>query len=346
MERKRTERSRKPFLLLLLDARNLLRDDQTYRVLPAIVAALSTATRETDVSGWFEENSVLGTIFTELGETHKNSARESIRAKVTTALCSRLAAEQTRQILISFHLFPEDGDVQKQESSVDTSLYPDLWERDNSKRLPRLIKRMMDFLGSVLALILLSPVFLAVYLSIKLTTKGPALFRQERIGQYGKNFTLLKFRTMEVSCDPRIHRDYIERFISGQVVSRTTELGQGIIYKITEDTRVTPVGRFLRKTSLDEFPQFINVLKGDMSLVGPRPPIPYEWESYHLWHRRRLLEAKPGITGLWQVVGRSKTSFDDMVRLDLRYAKMWSLWLDIKILLQTPRAVLTREGAY
>ncbi|HEX2710664.1 MAG TPA: sugar transferase [Candidatus Acidoferrales bacterium] len=346
MERKRTERSRNPFLLLLMDARKLLQKDHMDGVLPAIVAALIAATRETDAKGWYEENSVLGAIFTELGETSKSTALESIRAKVTTALRDRLEAEQVEQILVSFHFFPEDWDQQKSEGVVDARLYPDMRQRDDSERLPRLMKRMMDLAGSILALILLSPVFLAVSLAIKLTSKGPVLFRQERVGRYGNTFTLLKFRTMEVSGDPRIHRDYVKRFISGQVDGEMAERRQDVVYKLTEDARVTPVGRFLRKTSVDEFPQFINVLKGEMSLVGPRPPIPYELEEYDLWHRRRILEANPGITGLWQVYGRSKTSFDDMVRLDLRYARTWSLWLDLKILLQTPWAVVSQDGAY
>jgi lipopolysaccharide/colanic/teichoic acid biosynthesis glycosyltransferase len=118
------------------------------------------------------------------------------------------------------------------------------------------------------------------------------------------------------------------------------------VYKITNDPRVTALGRFLRKTSLDELPQLINVIRGEMSLIGPRPPVPYEFQRYGLWHRRRVLEIKPGITGLWQVNGRSRTNFDDMVRLDLQYAKQWSLWLDLKILLQTPKAVLFGNGAY
>ncbi len=122
--------------------------------------------------------------------------------------------------------------------------------------------------------------------------------------------------------------------------------GPKVVYKITNDPRITPLGRFLRKTSLDELPQFINVLKGEMSLVGPRPPIPYELENYDAWHRHRLLGKKPGITGLWQVKGRSKTTFDSMVRLDLQYIREWSLWLDVKLLLQTPLAVLRGKGAY
>jgi lipopolysaccharide/colanic/teichoic acid biosynthesis glycosyltransferase len=118
------------------------------------------------------------------------------------------------------------------------------------------------------------------------------------------------------------------------------------VFKLTKDPRITRVGAFLRRTSLDELPQFINVLKGEMSLVGPRPPVPYEVEAYDLWHRRRLLEAKPGITGLWQVMGRSRVNFDDMVRLDLQYARSWSPWMDIKILARTPVVVILGDGAY
>ena len=146
---------------------------------------------------------------------------------------------------------------------------------------------------------------------------------------------------MKCASDPRIHRDYIKRFIAGEIAK-----GQGIPFKIKEDPRFTRIGAFLRKCSLDELPQLINVLKGEMSLVGPRPAIPYEIDLYQIWHRSRFLGVKPGITGLWQVKGRSRTTFDDMVRLDLEYVKHWSLWLDIKILLHTPRAVLSREGAY
>ena len=145
--------------------------------------------------------------------------------------------------------------------------------------------------------------------------------------------------------DPKIHQDYVKQLISGKEENQRPDAGAGV-YKIKDDPRVTPVGRFLRKTSLDELPQFFNVLIGEMSLVGPRPPIPYEVEAYDIWHRRRFLEVRPGITGLWQVEGRSTTKFDEMVRLDLRYAKIWSLWLDIKILLRTPGAVFKGNGAY
>jgi len=177
---------------------------------------------------------------------------------------------------------------------------------------------------------------------VKLTSKGPVLYRQRRVGQFGRPFTMFKFRTMHVDVDHRIHEDYVENFI--QCVQSATSL-KDAAFKLVDDPRVTPVGNFLRRSSLDEMPQFWNVLRGEMSLVGPRPPVLYEAARYKRWHRRRVLEAKPGMTGLWQVSGRSRTTFDDMVRLDLRYAKNPSLWTDLKILLATPRAVLSGRGA-
>jgi lipopolysaccharide/colanic/teichoic acid biosynthesis glycosyltransferase len=151
---------------------------------------------------------------------------------------------------------------------------------------------------------------------------------------------------MAVSTDAGIHKEFVQNFIAGKAQPAAAANDQKVVYKITSDPRVTWIGRFMRRTSLDELPQFWNVLNGEMSLVGPRPPIPYEIEAYDTWHRRRLLEAKPGITGLWQVHGRSRTTFDEMVRLDLRYSRTWSPLLDLKILLQTPRAVRSGDGAY
>jgi lipopolysaccharide/colanic/teichoic acid biosynthesis glycosyltransferase len=145
---------------------------------------------------------------------------------------------------------------------------------------------------------------------------------------------------------PKVHQEFIQQFISGVKDCADNNNGHGPVYKITGDHRITPIGRFLRKTSLDEFPQFWNVLRGEMSLVGPRPPVPYEFAIYDIWHRRRVLEVKPGVTGLWQVSGRSSTRFDEMVRLDLRYCQNWSLWLDLKILIATPGAVFSGDGAY
>jgi lipopolysaccharide/colanic/teichoic acid biosynthesis glycosyltransferase len=196
-----------------------------------------------------------------------------------------------------------------------------------------------------LLLALLSPVFLVVAAAIKLTSRGPVLFQQKRIGQLGTPFTFLKFRSMYTNNDSSEHKEYVRQLIAGQAEKKAANgSGEGV-FKLTNDPRITPVGRILRRSSLDELPQLINVLRGEMSLVGPRPPVPYEVEAYATWHRRRLLEAKPGITGLWQVEGRSRVEFDDMVRLDLRYARDCSPLLDLKILLQTPKAVMSGDGA-
>jgi lipopolysaccharide/colanic/teichoic acid biosynthesis glycosyltransferase len=172
------------------------------------------------------------------------------------------------------------------------------------------------------------------------------LFCQDRLGQYGTKFKVLKFRSMRTDCDSKIHEAYVNQFIAGKVDGSGVSSSDKPVFKIQADPRITKVGNFLRKTSLDELPQFWNVLMSDMSLVGPRPPVAYEYRAYNVWHRRRVLEIKPGITGLWQVEGRSRTRFDEMVRLDLKYARTWSIWLDLKILLQTPGAVLTGEGAH
>jgi lipopolysaccharide/colanic/teichoic acid biosynthesis glycosyltransferase len=185
-----------------------------------------------------------------------------------------------------------------------------------------------------------------IALAIKLTSKGPVFFRQRRIGQFGTPFVFLKFRSMFLNNDPKIHREYVQQLISGKAAPQPTTVNGGGAYKLTKDPRVTRVGAFLRRTSLDELPQLYNVLRGEMSLVGPRPAIPYEVEAYRPWHRRRVLHAKPGITGLWQVSGRSRVGFDEMVRLDVRYAMTRSFLLDLKILLMTPKAVLLGDGAY
>jgi lipopolysaccharide/colanic/teichoic acid biosynthesis glycosyltransferase len=149
---------------------------------------------------------------------------------------------------------------------------------------------------------------------------------------------------MRVNASATIHREYVTSFIKGNGQSQPS-VGSSAVFKLTKDPRITPFGHFLRKTSLDELPQLWNVLRGDMSLVGPRPPLQYEVEQYQPWHLRRVLEAKPGITGLWQVKGRSRTTFDDMVRLDLRYARTSSVWTDVKILIATPGAVIAGKGA-
>jgi lipopolysaccharide/colanic/teichoic acid biosynthesis glycosyltransferase len=318
--------------------------EERNRVLVDLVSALQGATRETDATGWYKDNAILGVMFTEI-VLDNNLVVSTILSRLGGVLRERLDAEQFSRIKFSFHVFPDDWDAQDWGRPSNPTLYPDLEKRHKANRLGRATKRMIDVFGSLSLLTLLSPVLLTIAAAIKLTSRGPVLFRQKRIGEHGTPFTFLKFRSMYVNNDSSEHREYVRQLIEGRAEKKSANGNGAGVFKLTNDPRITPVGRFLRRSSLDELPQLINVLRGEMSLVGPRPPVPYEVEAYATWHRRRLLEAKPGITGLWQVHGRSRVEFDDMVRLDLRYARDCSPLLDLKILLQTPKAVLGGDGA-
>jgi len=344
LERRRSERSQRPFVLLLIDAGRNQPGEEQGRILLDILSALQGATRETDVTGWYTTNSVVGVMFTEI-VLDNNAVLSTILSRVGTVLRDRLDTDEFSRIKFSFHVFPDDWDSQDLDRPSNPTLYPDLEKRQKSNRLGRATKRLIDVLGSLALLVMLSPVFFIVAAAIKLTSRGPVLFRQKRIGEHGIPFRLLKFRSMHVNNDSSEHKEYVRKLIAGQAEKKPANGNGGGVFKLTNDPRITPVGRVLRRASLDELPQLINVLRGEMSLVGPRPPLPYEVEAYATWHRRRLMEAKPGITGLWQVNGRSRMEFDDMVRLDLRYARDCSPLLDLKILLQTPKAVMNGDGA-
>jgi lipopolysaccharide/colanic/teichoic acid biosynthesis glycosyltransferase len=282
-------------------------------------------------------------LFTEIGQA-EGPVLHAIIEKISLALRRTLSDEQFRHIRLTFRLFP-DQSVNEPDSPDCAMFYPDLPGRADSSSAARFVKRLMDVLGSLAAVVLLSPIFVCLAILIKATSRGPVLYCQKRVGMYGKTFRMLKLRSMYADNDPLIHQQYVARLIAGgDDLQQPT--GKGTAFKLTNDPRVTPVGAFLRKSSLDELPQFINVFLGHMSLVGPRPPVPYEYERYRTWHKSRVVEVKPGLTGLWQVAGRSKTTFDEMVRMDLKYARVWSLWLDLKILLQTPLAVVSGDGAY
>jgi lipopolysaccharide/colanic/teichoic acid biosynthesis glycosyltransferase len=346
LERKRTERSGRPFVLMLLESDRLLEADGKDPVLAKLLSAVSQSTRDTDFKGWYQEGAVVGVIFTEIREGEEKSVAHTVSTKLMNALYDTLSIPQINNIKLTVHVFPEDWDEHEEGMGGPVSSTLRLALADiHQKRIALGIKRLIDIVGSLAVLVMGFPVFLAIALAVKLTSEGPVLFRQMRLGQYGRRFTFLKFRSMCVNNDQSIHEEYVRRFIAGsRDIEQISSNGRNL-YKLTADPRITPLGRFLRKTSLDELPQFLHVLTGEMSLVGPRPPVAYEVERYDLWHKRRLLAVKPGLTGLWQVEGRSKVKFDDMVRLDIRYARSWSLWLDFKILLQTPRAILRDEGA-
>jgi len=345
LERKRAERSGNRFLLVLLDLERAASAGRQAEFAQKVARAANVARRETDPAGWYKHESALGIIFTELSSHDSAAAIDTLLEKIHGALSSELNVQDLQLVDISMHLFPDEPSDGASDKSENPAFYPDLLHERRAKRIPLFLKRAIDVLGSITALVLVAPLFLLAAALVEFTSRGPVLFKQERIGQFGKSFTFLKFRSMYVNNDPKIHQEFMRRLISG-AHNGEAERGEKPVFKMKNDPRVTPIGRFLRRTSLDELPQFFNVLKGDMSLVGPRPPVPYEYEEYDVWHRRRVLEIKPGLTGLWQVSGRSRVGFDDIVRLDLRYARGWSLWLDIKILAQTPSAVLLGDGAY
>jgi len=206
-------------------------------------------------------------------------------------------------------------------------------------------KRWLDVGAALLALVLLAPLMLIVAAAIKLSSRGPVIYKQRRLGKDGVQFTFYKFRSMVANVDDRIHRDYVTRLIKAGDEPAATASEPPRTYKMKSDPRITRVGRLIRTTSIDELPQLINVLKGDMSMVGPRPPIPYEAEKYEPWHLRRILTVRPGITGLWQVEGRSRVTFSEMVRMDLRYIRDCSPKLDLKIMLKTILVVIRCDGA-
>jgi len=348
LERKRRERSLKPMLLMLVDMARIIEEERD-PVVGKIVSVLASSTRETDIKGWYSEGEIIGVLYTEMNAFDEQEMLKKIKGGLERDLLSDLM----QKLELSIHVFPQRQQNGQCDPAENPALYPDVRKKFSLKRGAFLAKRTMDIVGSIFGLVLFLPLFLFIPICIRLTSPGPILFRQERLGLYGKKFIFLKFRTMYVNNDATVHQEYVKKLIAGSAEENEGDNGkngsngqQKKVFKITNDKRITSVGRFLRKTSMDELPQFINVLRGEMSLVGPRPPIPYEVQNYDLWHRCRVVEVKPGITGLWQVMGRSSTTFNEMVRLDIKYVREWSFWLDLKILVMTPWAVLRGKGAF
>ena len=295
-----------------------------------VINALAKVTRPSDVLGWVRPSATLGILIADITGSELGVSEELCR-RFRARLVKELGADDAARVSIGLDVGSGLDDARQAPApTAARALYPAL-------------KRACDLLGSTTGLLILSPILLTVAALVKLTSKGPVLFRQPRVGHREQTFTMLKFRTMRVNADPGLHQRYVTLFINGSDRAATTSAAAP--FKIANDPRVTPVGAVLRKTSLDELPQLWNVLRGEMSLVGPRPPLDYEVQQYAAWHRRRVMDVKPGMTGLWQVTGRSCTTFDQMVRLDLRYAKTQSLMGDLKILLATPAAVVTGKGA-
>ena len=316
----------------------------------AVLSAIDVSRRVTDLLGWRQPGVSVGLILTEIRTTSR-SAGDLLRRRIGHELERRLDTATMKKLEIRLHVYPGPDAVggtvsTEPETGLDLPLVPlieDIRLRGRTASY-QVAKRGIDIVLSAVLLILLSPLLLLIAVAIKSCSRGPILFRQTRIGQEAKAFTMHKFRTMVVDADHDLHEAYVTDFITESAAGSTGTARR--TFKITDDPRVTRLGRLLRMTSLDELPQLWNVLCGEMSLVGPRPPLPYEVEQYKSWHLRRVLEATPGITGLWQVKGRSRTTFDEMVRLDLRYVRTMSFWTDLKILVATPRAVIAGEGAH
>lgn len=343
-ERKRTERSGLGIVLVVIRWEGGGQTGASPDIWKAIDEALRIVKSEVDLFGWFEDGIAKGLLVPDIDLSKLTAVCEQLIVNIRKELTDRVEAEKAASLSFRLRVYPEPMRSEEEASqSIDSYLFPEL--HDTSARILRydLLKRGLDIVGSLILLILLLPLMAAVAVSVKVTSRGPMIFRQVRIGQMMKPFMILKFRTMRADADHGIHHNYVSWFITTSDQSQGKDKNQ--VFKLTSDPRITPIGHFLRKTSLDELPQLWNVLKGEMSLVGPRPPLWYELQQYKPWHRYRVLEVKPGITGLWQVSGRSRTTFEEMVRLDLRYARTRSLWTDIKILLATPKAVISGKGA-
>jgi lipopolysaccharide/colanic/teichoic acid biosynthesis glycosyltransferase len=332
-EKRRSDRSKAPLSVVLFSFDK--EEENQFHQITKFLPALQKDTRETDIIGWVDRD-VIGLV---LPDTNEKGVQSCIR-KITNGNgnlpCSVITGTYPD------HLFQKLLDKEQLEPDL-FPLY--LEESPDSHGFQIALKRGIDIMGSIIGILLFSPVMIITALAIGWTSPGPIVFKQIRFGQKGVRFPFYKFRSMHWNTDDQIHRKYVSNLIEGNLEETNQGDKDKPLYKIRSDPRVTKVGKIIRKLSIDELPQFYNVLKGEMSLVGPRPPLPYEVEKYKPWHLRRILDVKPGITGLWQIEGRSKTSFDDMVRLDLRYVQNRSLRLDIKILIKTIGALLKPTGA-
>lgn len=301
----------------------------------AFLMSLQSMVRETDILAYVGKN----LIALLLPDTSEEGAQELVRKIVNS--------HHRFKYSLNVVTYPDQlFEALQTEGQLRPDLVPFLLEESPKLgKADRMLKRGLDVVGALVGILFLLPLMVIMGIAIKLTSPGPIIFKQVRLGARGTPFVFYKFRSMYQDTDEQIHRNYIEKFIDGNHEETNQGTEEKPFYKMSGDPRITWVGRIIRKTSIDELPQLYNVLKGDMSLVGPRPPLPYEVKRYHAWHLRRILEMKPGITGLWQVSGRSETSFDEMVRLDLLYTRRWSIGLDLKLIARTVKTVVQCKGA-
>ncbi len=363
-ERERSERTNSPFSLILVDLSkiNVRKNGQSFN---NIIKTIALSLRTIDRTGWIESNTI-GIFLPDTKLIGAKAAAVKFKNKLIKSL-----GEDFLLLEFVVSTYPEpveqkEEKIHPKETKSRSSSSPEIYTMEYASNplmadvitvdsayildlsviglrddWQLVIKRLIDIVGAIFGLIIFSPIMLIIAAAIKLTSKGPLLFQQERMGYQGKKFPFLKFRSMHTDNDESLHREYVNKLIQGNHNEINTGSEDNPCYKMKNDTRITTLGKILRKSSMDELPQFFNVLIGQMSLVGPRPPIPYELDNYQSWHMKRVLNVKPGITGLWQTNGRSLTTFDEMVRMDLHYANNWDLWLDFKILLRTFKVVFT-----
>jgi lipopolysaccharide/colanic/teichoic acid biosynthesis glycosyltransferase len=349
LEQKRSERSCRPFMLVVIRLKGFSRPSEKREIVKDIANVLSSSTRDTDIKGWYKHNDAIGIIFNDISSKSHNfqADQQSTLNKVYGNLKKYLGLARFDRLGLSYQVFPRDFVVLSKAKSGDMNQHPNLVSPLPAKKTAFAIKRAIDIIGSFSAIVLFAPVFLLVAVLIKMNSSGGVFFKEERVGLYGKKFMFLKFRSTYNNNGSTLHKESVRNLVQeGKAVDRIKSVGAQYVndFKTQDDSRVTSIGRFLRKTYIDELPQFFNVLKGEMSLVGPTPSISKGCEDYDMWHKSRALDMKPGITGLWQVDGHSLTFYSDMVHMDIKYIREWSLLLDIKILYKTVFAALTYKG--
>lgn len=327
-ERARSERYGYEFSLVLFEVGSIDMDDGSAMRLGK---AILPRKRSTDEVGWFDDGRI--------GIMLPNSSGEGPR-KLARDICRKLN-DGGPPPAYKIYEYPSD----QLSTNTDPSHHTfQKTSNETKEKLDHLLgrtiptwKRALDIIVSTLLLILLSPLFVMIAIAIRIGSPGPVFFKQERLGFLGKPFTCWKFRTMREGADAGVHQKHLQNLMRSEAAM--TKLDN------SRDPRIIPFGKLLRQTGLDELPQLFNILRGEMSLIGPRPCLRYEWEQYLLWQTRRM-DTLPGVTGLWQVSGKNRTSFKEMMRLDLAYVKKGSLWMDIQIFLKTVPAIVVQMTDY
>jgi lipopolysaccharide/colanic/teichoic acid biosynthesis glycosyltransferase len=351
-EKMRADRSLVPFTMLLFDIRYSSKSgnnkDTRKADLRQLASIILSCSRGSDIKGWYRDGRQLRVALVLHNTKPENSERvkETVFNLFNDWTRSKYNGNgKIRQLVCDKSIYPKslvkpDGPSRADRRSEDFEISPLNNRRSLIWRPLPIWKRIMDIVGSCIVLVLCSPVLLLTAIYIKIISPGPILFKQRRIGYLGKPFTMWKLRTMNANTDTSGHRQYLESLIKGEGDGSGGNADLPMVKQDSNNKQIIPLGMLIRKSSLDEIPQLINVLLGEMSMVGPRPPIPYEASEYLHWHKHRF-ETVPGMTGLWQVNGKNRTTFKEMVRLDIKYARNRTFWMDVVILIKTFNVVFS-----